>query len=250
MEMSGRQRIEAPRAKVWEALNDPEILKLCIPGCQSLEKTSDDQMRAVAAIKVGPITARFNGQVTLSERDPPNAYRIDGEGQGGAAGFAKGGATVKLSDDGAATLLDYAVTAQVGGKLAQLGGAIIDATAKQMADAFFKKLAQAIAPAPAPAAEPAADPASPASAAPTTAPTAPAAPVASTLATRGDASPTAVIGVCVLVAAAAGFLFGREAERAGGPGVWAGLAMALLLLLVAGCAYALGHRRGERGRTG
>src|SRR5690606_6049999 len=153
MEMTGEQRIEAPRDKVWAALNDPEVLKQCIPGCQSLEKTADDKMRAVAQVKVGPIGARFAGEVTLSDLDPPNGYRIQGEGQGGAAGFAKGGANVRLREDGAATLLNYEVNAQVGGKLAQLGGALIDATAKQMAAAFFRKLSEVIAE-PAPSAAP------------------------------------------------------------------------------------------------
>ncbi len=143
--MSGEQRIEAPRARVWAALNNPTVLKDCIPGCQSLTQTAPDRMTAVAAIKVGPIGARFRGEVTLSELDPPNSYRIDGEGQGGVAGFAKGGARVSLRDDGPdATILSYDVTAQVGGRLAQVGGALIDATAKQMAGSFFRKFGQAV----------------------------------------------------------------------------------------------------------
>ena len=139
MDMTGERRIPAPRQSVWEALNDPEVLKASIPGCESLEKLGDDQMKATAAIKVGPISARFTGKVQLSDIDPPNGYRISGEGQGGVAGFAKGGANVALTDDGADTLLSYQVNAQVGGKLAQLGGRLIDATAKQMADAFFDR---------------------------------------------------------------------------------------------------------------
>src|SRR5262245_9660609 len=98
MEMTGEQRIEAPRERVWAALNDPEVLKQCIPGCQSLEKTADNRMRAVASVKVGPIGARFSGEVTLSDLDPPSGYRIEGEGQGGPAGFAKGGARVTLRE--------------------------------------------------------------------------------------------------------------------------------------------------------
>jgi carbon monoxide dehydrogenase subunit G len=136
---------------VWEALNNTDVLKLSIPGCETLEKLSDDQMKATAAIKVGPISARFTGKVQLTDIDPPNGYRISGEGQGGVAGFAKGGANVALTDDGADTLLSYQVNAQVGGKLAQLGGRLIDATAKQMADAFFdrfSKQVQAMVPAP------------------------------------------------------------------------------------------------------
>ena len=137
--MTGERRIPAPRERVWAALNDPQVLKQCIPGCQSLEKTSDTDMTAAAAIKIGPISARFTGKVKLSELDPPNAYRISGEGQGGVAGFAKGGASVNLSDDGAFTLLAYTVNAQVGGKIAQLGARLIDSTAKSMADQFFDR---------------------------------------------------------------------------------------------------------------
>ncbi|MDR3530123.1 MAG: carbon monoxide dehydrogenase subunit G [Rhodopila sp.] len=144
MDMTGERRIPAPRQTVWEALNDPEVLKASIPGCESLEKLSDDQMKATAAVKVGPISARFTGKVQLSDIDPPNGYRISGEGQGGVAGFAKGGANVALVDDGADTLLSYQVNAQVGGKLAQLGGRLIDATAKQMADAFFDRFSKQV----------------------------------------------------------------------------------------------------------
>jgi carbon monoxide dehydrogenase subunit G len=151
MDMTGERRIPAPRQTVWEALNNPDVLKASIPGCESLEKLDDDQMKATAAVKVGPISARFSGKVQLTDIDPPNGYRISGEGQGGVAGFAKGGANVALTDDGADTLLSYQVNAQVGGKLAQLGGRLIDATAKQMADAFFdrfSKQVQAMSPAP------------------------------------------------------------------------------------------------------
>jgi len=144
MDMTGERRIPAPRQTVWEALNDPEVLKASIPGCETLEKLADDQLKATAAVKVGPISARFSGKVQLSEIDPPNGYRISGEGQGGAAGFAKGGANVGLKDDGADTLLSYQVNAQVGGKLAQLGGRLIDASAKQMADAFFDRFSQRV----------------------------------------------------------------------------------------------------------
>ena len=144
MDMSGERRIPAPREKVWAALNDPEILKGSIPGCETMEKLSDTELKATAAVKIGPISARFAGKVNLLDLDPPNGYRIEGEGQGGVAGFAKGGATVKLVADGAATLLSYDVKAQVGGKIAQLGARLIDATAKQMADAFFDRFAAAV----------------------------------------------------------------------------------------------------------
>jgi carbon monoxide dehydrogenase subunit G len=140
MDMTGERRIAAPRQAVWNGLNDTEVLKASIPGCERLEKTGDNQMKAVAAVKLGPISARFNGAVTLSDIDAPNSYTIMGEGQGGVAGFAKGGAKVFLTDeDDGATMLKYAVHAQVGGKLAQLGARLIDATAKQMADQFFTK---------------------------------------------------------------------------------------------------------------
>ena len=139
MDMTGERRIPAPRQKVWDALNDPAVLKAAIPGCKSLEKTSDSDMKATAAVKIGPIAAQFIGKVQLLDLDPPNSYRIAGEGQGGVAGFANGGATVRLSDDGDFTLLQYDVKAQVGGKIAQLGARLIDATAKQMADQFFDR---------------------------------------------------------------------------------------------------------------
>ena len=139
MDMTGERRIPAPRQKVWDALNDPEVLKAAIPGCKTLEKTSDSDMKATAAVRIGPISAQFAGKVQLLDLDPPNSYRIAGEGQGGVAGFANGGATVHLSDDGAFTLLKYEVKAQVGGKIAQLGARLIDATAKQMADQFFDR---------------------------------------------------------------------------------------------------------------
>jgi hypothetical protein len=144
MDMTGERRIAAPRQAVWDALNDTTTLKASIPGCESLEKTDDTHMKAVAAVKLGPISARFNGAVTLSDIDAPNSYTITGEGQGGVAGFAKGGAKVFLSDDADATLLKYEVNAQVGGKLAQLGARLIDATAKQMAEQFFTKFSDEV----------------------------------------------------------------------------------------------------------
>jgi uncharacterized protein len=137
MEMTGERRIPAPRERVWAALNDPDILKVCIPGCESLERTAKDAFKAIAAVKIGPINARFTGNVKLSDINPPVSYTISGDGQGGAAGFAKGGAKVRLNDDSGATVLTYDVSAQVGGKIAQLGARLVDASAKQMADLFF-----------------------------------------------------------------------------------------------------------------
>ncbi len=139
MDMSGERHIPAPRQKVWEALNDTEVLRGCIPGCETLERTAEHDMKATATIKIGPISARFNGKIHLTDIDAPNSYRISGEGQGGVAGFAKGGANVRLSDEGPFTLLSYDVKAQVGGKIAQLGARLIDATSKQMADVFFDR---------------------------------------------------------------------------------------------------------------
>jgi carbon monoxide dehydrogenase subunit G len=145
MEMTGQYRIPAPRAKVWAALNDPVVLKECIPGCQSLDKLSETEMAATVKSKVGPVSATFQGQVTLSNVDPPNGYTISGEGKGGVAGFARGGADVKLADDGdGMTLLSYTAKAQVGGKLAQIGARLIDATARQMADQFFGAFARKV----------------------------------------------------------------------------------------------------------
>lgn len=145
MEMTGEQRLPAPREVVWAALNDPEILKQCIPGCEEIEKTSDTEMNAKVAVKVGPVSAKFTGQVTLSDLDPPNGYTISGEGKGGVAGFGKGGAKVTLAEDGDGTILRYEVTASVGGKLAQIGARLIDATAKKMAEDFFGRFSQIVA---------------------------------------------------------------------------------------------------------
>jgi uncharacterized protein len=146
MTMNGEVALAAPRDKVWAMLNDPEVLKQCIPGCESLDKLSDTEFQAVATNKVGPVKARFKGKVRLSDLNPPNGYRISGEGDGGIAGFAKGGATVNLTDDGASgTILKYDVEAQIGGKLAQLGQRLVNGAAKKLADQFFEKFAAAVA---------------------------------------------------------------------------------------------------------
>jgi len=144
MEMSGEYRIAASRQTVWDALNDPEILKASIPGCQELEKRSDTEMAARVVTKIGPVKATFKGEVTLSNIDAPSGYTISGEGKGGVAGFAKGGADVSLVEDGEGTILRYTAKAQVGGKLAQLGARLIDATAKQMAGQFFGAFAKRV----------------------------------------------------------------------------------------------------------
>ena len=142
MTMSGEVQLSASRETVWEKLNNPEILKACIPGCEELEPTSEGGFRAVAKMKVGPVSARFKGRVTLSDLDPPNGYKITGEGEGGVAGFAKGGATVTLDDKDGGTLLTYNVEAQIGGKLAQLGQRLILGSAKKLADEFFSNFAK------------------------------------------------------------------------------------------------------------
>ena len=140
MQMNDSQSVPASLDKVWAALNDPEVLKQCIPGCQSLEMTSPTDMTATVVIKVGPVKATFGGKVTLSELDPPNGYRITGEGSGGIAGFAKGGAAIRLEAAGDnETILHYEVNSQIGGKLAQLGGRLIDSTARKLAGEFFAK---------------------------------------------------------------------------------------------------------------
>jgi carbon monoxide dehydrogenase subunit G len=144
MDMTGEFRIPAPRQKVWEALNDPDVLKQSIPGCEEIEKLSPTELQAKVTAKVGPVRARFGGKVVLSDLDPPNGYKITGEGSGGAAGFAKGGATVRLADDTGGTRLSYTVEAHVGGKLAQIGSRLIDATARKMADEFFANFARVV----------------------------------------------------------------------------------------------------------
>jgi carbon monoxide dehydrogenase subunit G len=142
MEMTGERQIAAPRQRVWEALNDPAVLKASIPGCDSVDRTGDDSFEAKVSVKLGPMSAKFGGKVQLTNINPPASYTISGEGSGGAMGFAKGGADVALEEVGPnATVLRYAVKAQVGGKMAQLGARLIDSTAKSMADQFFDRFA-------------------------------------------------------------------------------------------------------------
>ncbi|MFL0694719.1 MAG: carbon monoxide dehydrogenase subunit G [Agrobacterium tumefaciens] len=145
MDMQGSERIEAPVETVWRALNDPEILKQSIPGCESLEKTSDSQMTAKVVLKIGPIKAKFEGTVELQNLNPPHSYTISGEGKGGLAGFAKGGADVTLTpEEGGTTLLTYTVKAEVGGKIAQLGSRLIESTSKKLAGEFFSNFNSAV----------------------------------------------------------------------------------------------------------
>ena len=171
MELTGEYRIPAPRERVWAALNDPQVLKAAIAGCQELEKVTDSEFRAIVATKLGPVSATFRGTVTLSDQDPPNGYTLTGQGQGGAAGFAKMRSRVSLAPDGDATVLTYTANAEIGGKLAAVGSRLVQSVAKKNADDFFGafatqlgggaavKPAEVVAPVPAPvAAAPAALP--------------------------------------------------------------------------------------------
>jgi len=139
MEMTGEQLIPLPQQRVWEGLNDPEVLKACIPGCESIERVSDTEYRVAMTAAVGPVKARFNGKLLLADVNPPTSYRLAFEGSGGAAGFGKGGARVMLAPEGAGTKLAYTANAQVGGKLAQVGSRLIDGVAKKMAEEFFQR---------------------------------------------------------------------------------------------------------------
>jgi hypothetical protein len=203
-------------------------LRQSIPGCQSLDKEADDRLAAVVEVKIGPIGARFKGAVTLSDLDPPNGYKITGQGNGGVAGNAKGSAKVRLSDDGSGgTLVSYDVDAEVGGRMAQLGGPIIEATAKQLAGKFFAKLGDMVA-GPAPVEATPLVPASAAVAAP--------APV---LTSPGSGSPTVWL-LALAVAAFAGYFLGQG--QGGADSAWAGLAIGLLVIVVAGAAFEYGRR--------
>jgi carbon monoxide dehydrogenase subunit G len=142
MTMNGEVQLAAPREVVWAKLNEAEVLKQCIPGCEELAMTSATEFQAVATIKIGPVKAKFKGKVHLSDIDPPNGYKISGEGEGGVAGFA--GAVVKLTEKDGCTLLSYDVESQIGGKLAQLGQRLVQGTAKKLADDFFNKFAAAV----------------------------------------------------------------------------------------------------------
>jgi uncharacterized protein len=175
MKMSGERVIAAPQARVWEALNDPDVLRQSVPGCQEMVKHSPTAFSAKVQAKVGPVKANFAGDVTLSDLDPPHSYRIAGKGAGGAAGFAEGGANVRLEDVGGQTKLVYDVDAKVGGKLAQIGSRLIDSTARRMADDFFERFAEVVTnreP------QPAAKPEFPSAVAPADAPAEPARPAA------------------------------------------------------------------------
>lgn len=205
MDLTGEYRIPAPRETVWAALNDPNVLKACIPGCEELNKTSDTELVARVVAKIGPVKAAFGGKVTLSDLDPPSGYTITGEGQGGAAGFAKGGAKVRLeaADGGAATVLRYSADAQIGGKLAQIGSRLVEGTARKLADEFFAAFAaQASAMAPQTAGAAPASASAGAAAQPVSQP----APVVPTAASSGLSPIVWIIGLVVIVAVILGFV--------------------------------------------
>jgi uncharacterized protein len=145
MEMIGEQLIPAPQQQTWDALNDPEMLKQCVPGCESIEPLGDNQYQVLMVARVGPVSAKFKGKLSLSDIQPPNSYAIAFEGQGGAAGFAKGGARVRLSPEGGSTRLSYEAKANVGGKLAQIGSRLVDAAARKVADDFFRNFNEKVA---------------------------------------------------------------------------------------------------------
>jgi carbon monoxide dehydrogenase subunit G len=239
MRMTGEERIAAPRQMVWEALNNPEVLRQAIPGCQSLSQDAPDKLSAVVEVKIGPIGARFNGAVTLSDIDAPNGYTISGEGQGGMAGSAKGGAKVKLADDGAGTLLTYEVNADVGGRLAQLGGPIIDATAKQLAGKFFRKFGEIVGGETPVAAQPAVS--ASASSSSSVSHAAPVTVAPQVAATGSSKSPWGWIGAIAL-ALFTGYYLGFSQVGEG----WL-LLMILLVIVAATAGYEAGRRASDRG---
>lgn len=225
MKMSGEQRIAATRDEVWKSLNDPDVLRRCIPGCQSLTKESDTRMVATVEIKIGPIGARFNGSVELADINAPTSYTLIIEGQGGTVGSVKSIAKVSLSDDGSGTLLRYDVDAQVNGRLAQLGGPIMDATAKQLAARFFGQFGKVIG-TPEPVAAAAGGVA-----------------VGSRRAAAGAGGTPIAWMLAVVVAALVGYLVGRGAGVAGASD-WMGIAIGLLLLIVGFAGFEYGKRSG------
>lgn len=248
MEMAGEQRIAAPRQRVWEALNDPEVLRASIPGCQSLEKLGDDRFAATVEVKIGPIGARFKGGVTLADLDPPSGYTLLLEGNGGIAGSMRGSARVRLREEGGATVVAYTVDAQVGGRMAQLGGPIIDATARQLAGKFFGRFGEIVggSAAQAPVTEPMpVNSAAGSAASPPLAATASPSPLPAVAAHPEETPKSSPLGwiLAVVVAALVGFLVGRGAG--GVTSDWAGLAIGLLLLVVAGAAFEYGRRAGS-----
>jgi|SRR5690625_2678155 len=241
MNMEGEQHIAAPLPTVWSALNDPDVLRASIPGCQTLEKEAEDRFSAVVEVKIGPIGARFKGAVTLTDLNPPHGYTLLLEGNGGIAGSVKGTARVTLTEDNGGTRVAYVIDSQVGGRMAQLGGPIIDATAKQLADKFFRRFAEIVAGDAPDAAKPDNADASSVTAAGVASETTvnSGASLPSTTGLPGKSSPlTCLLGL--VVAALVGFLIGRS--QGIGDGDWMGLAIGLLLVGVAVGAFEYGRR--------
>lgn len=229
MKMTGEERLPAPLDRVWQALNDPQILQQCIPGCQSLARAGDDRLRAVVEVKIGPIGARFNANITLANIQPSQGYTLVGEGQGGTVGSAKATIQVRLQSESAVTRLFYDVDAQVGGRLAQLGGPIIDATAKQFAAKFFSKFGEVVGGVPE-SSRRVSNRETPQSAAVTE-------PASS--ARIKESLPYAWI-LAVVVAALTGFLVGRGHGGTGSD--WAGLGIGLLVVIVGVAGVEYGRR--------
>ena len=239
MRMTGEERIAAPRARVWAALNDPEALRQCIPGCQSLDREAADRLRAVVEVKIGPIGARFNSVVSFSDIDPPHSYVLTAEGQGGTVGSARSNIRVRLADDPNGTLLSYEVDAQVGGRLAQLGGPLIDATAKQLAGKFFKRFCEVMG-GPQPTLSSSSAPEVPqALQAGASVPAASSRAADSLSSASSGHFPIAWI-LALVVAALAGFLVGRGQGTGGSD--WMGLAIGLLVVIVAAAGFEFGRR--------
>lgn len=207
MRMTAEQRVAAPRQKVWEALNDPAILRASIPGCQSLDKESDTRFTATVEVKVGPIGARFKGAVGLEDINAPHGYTLILEGNGGIAGSMKGAAKVKLLEDAGNTIVAYDVEAQVGGRMAQLGGPIIDATAKQLAGKFFGQFGDIVS---------GVKPATPAR--------------------------TAVAATAAAAANSADFAAAPRSVAGSSDSRWAGIAIGLIIVLVAAAAFQFGRQ--------
>jgi carbon monoxide dehydrogenase subunit G len=226
MNMTGEQRVAAPRQQVWAALNDPQVLRASLPGCQSLDKEADDRFTATMEVKVGPIGARFKGTVSLTDLNPPQGYTLILQGNAGITGTVKGSAKVQLREDAGNTIISYDVDAEVAGRMAQLGGPILDATAKQLAGKFFSRFGEIVS--------------GTAQAASTISPS-------GTSVTRGTrASSGRLLLAWMLstaVAALAGFLIGRGHGMAASD--WAGLSMGLLVIVVAGAAFEYGRRAAE-----
>jgi len=243
MKMTGEERIAAPIEAVWSALNDPDVLRASIPGCQSLEPDGDNGFRAAVTIKVGPISARFGGAVQLFDLNPPRSYTISGEGSGGAAGSAKGKAHVLLIEDGDGTLLQYDVSADVNGRLAQLGGKLIDVTAKQLAGVFFTRFGNEVVKRQAESGTGTDRVSRPQAIAGNAAspPPPPASPVYQPQAAT-TSTPITVWLLLVLAALTVGFILGRTSLGWDGTGALAGAAIGLLIVQVGAMALLLGQR--------